>query len=250
MLLVMNLPVTRSPTKPGRFDGIVVGLAMVYPTVLTLAYFVLLADHARGWQQGVYGVGKGVQFLLPVAWVVLVERSRLDWARPKGSGVFGGLAFGGAVALGLFLLHEAVLHPTGLAANLGDQVARKVMGFVGDTGAAYLALSAFYCFAHSLLEEYYWRWFVFGRLRRWCRVSHAAVISSVGFMAHHVVILALFLGWDSPLTYLGSLGVGVGGLYWAWLYCRTGSLYASWLSHLVVDAGIFAIGWQILQRAA
>ena len=37
-----------------------------------------------------------------------------------------------------------------------------------DTGK-YVALAVFYALVHSLLEEYYWRWFVFGQLRAWRR---------------------------------------------------------------------------------
>ena len=36
------------------------------------------------------------------------------------------------------------------------------------------------------------------------------------------------------------------GAFWAWLYNRTGSLLGPWLSHLVIDAGIFFIGYQLV----
>ena len=39
--------------------------------------------------------------------------------------------------------------------------------------------------------------------------------------------------------------IAAGGAVWAWIYERTGSLYGPWLSHLVVDAGIFIIGYDI-----
>ena len=41
----------------------------------------------------------------------------------------------------------------------------------------------------------------------------------------------------------------VGGAVWAWIYERTKTLYAPWLSHLVVDAGIFLLGDEILKRS-
>ena len=36
----------------------------------------------------------------------------------------------------------------------------------------------------------------------------------------------------------------------AWLYERGGSVWSPWLSHLLVDAAIFVIGWDLLQRSA
>ena len=73
----------------------------------------------------------------------------------------------------------------------------------------------------------------------------AICISSLGFMAHHVILLATFFSWSSPWTYLFSFSVVVGGAGWAWLYERDGSLYGPWISHLFVDAAIFLIGYDI-----
>ena len=66
-------------------------------------------------------------------------------------------------------------------------------------------------------------------------------------MAHHVLVLATFFGWTSPATYLFSLAIAVGAAVWAWLYARTDSIYGPWLSHLLVDAGIFLIGYDMVR---
>ena len=104
---------------------------------------------------------------------------------------------------------------------------------------------------HSLLEEYYWRWFVFGQMRKLMPVTVAMVVSSLGFVGHHIVVLnhyfpERFLTATVPY----SLGVGVGGAVWAWLNNKTGSVWAPWLSHLIIDAAILAIGWDLLRRSA
>jgi membrane protease YdiL (CAAX protease family) len=104
-----------------------------------------------------------------------------------------------------------------------------------------------YSVVHSLLEEYYWRWFVFAQLRHRTSLLTAVLVSSLGFMAHHVIVLATYFGWDSPISYLASIGVAVGGAVWALLYERTGSLYGGWLSHCLVDAAIFLIGFEMLR---
>ena len=38
----------------------------------------------------------------------------------------------------------------------------------------------------------------------------------------------------------------VGGVFWSWLYDRTGSLLGPWLSHLMIDAGIFWVGYELI----
>ena len=127
------------------------------------------------------------------------------------------------------------------------QILQKVQGFGVASPLSYLALGVFYALVHSGLEEYYWRWFVFGQLRRLQPVGLAAIISSLGFMVHHVILLGFYFGWNSPLTYLFSISVAMGGLFWAWLYQRTQSIYAPWVSHLIVDAGIFLLGYDVVR---
>src|SRR5207244_7200054 len=114
----------------------------------------------------------------------------------------------------------------------------------------YVALAVFLCVFHSFLEEYYWRWFVFGRLRLFLPVAPALVLVSAGFMAHHVVILWVYLP-GKVLTGVvpASLAVALGGVMWAWIYERGGSLLAPWLSHTIIDAALFVIGWDLLRRA-
>jgi membrane protease YdiL (CAAX protease family) len=99
------------------------------------------------------------------------------------------------------------------------------------------------------LEEYYWRWFVFARLRKLTTLPNAIVISSLGFMAHHVIVLSHYFGGLSFLSCFFSLGVAIGGVVWSWLYARTHSLWGSWLSHALVDAGIFLVGFDLVKSA-
>jgi membrane protease YdiL (CAAX protease family) len=43
-----------------------------------------------------------------------------------------------------------------------------------------------------------------------------------------------------------SLCVALGGVFWAWLYHRSGSLLGPWLSHALVDLAVMAIGYAML----
>ncbi|NNC75715.1 MAG: CPBP family intramembrane metalloprotease, partial [Acidimicrobiia bacterium] len=91
-----------------------------------------------------------------------------------------------------------------------------------------------------------WRWFVFGQLRQRTGFRAAMIISSLAFMAHHVIVMGIYTGWSSPYTYLFSASVAVGGAYWAWLYERSDSLVAPWVSHFFVDVAIFAVGYALV----
>jgi membrane protease YdiL (CAAX protease family) len=73
------------------------------------------------------------------------------------------------------------------------------------------------------------------------------VISSLAFMSFHVIVLAVFLPhrfWELAVPL--SFCVALGGCVWAWLYNRTGSIYAPWLSHVIVDLAIMAVGFDMV----
>jgi membrane protease YdiL (CAAX protease family) len=223
-----------------------IGFCLVFPTLVTLAYFVWFAEQADALKIA-YGVGKVIQFGFPLAFAWWYARQRIGWPRRSSGGIKIGLCFGAAIAALTLGLYFWVLKPAGALDAAEDEIEAKVAGFGITSMVAYLALAAFYSIAHSGLEEYYWRWFVFGQLRERTSAAAAILISSLGFMAHHVVVLGVYFGWASPLTYLFSLAVAVGGAVWAWLYDHSRSLIAPWISHALVDAGIFAIGYDLLR---
>jgi len=263
--------------------GAAVVFAMVFPTVVTLAYFVLLAGFPAGLQQAVYLVGKTIQFTFPALAVVIllarrhggdpspatmggrlslrdvlrlqVRRVRLRFVqlvRPR-SRWFGrnvkflvlGLGFGLLVLAAMVGLYQGVWKTGELFAGAGQEIRGKIVDLGIDRLWIYAAVGVFYATCHSGLEEYYWRWFVFGQLRHRLQPASAIAVSSLAFMAHHVILLATYFGWSSPWTYAFSLAVAVGGAVWAWLYERSGSLAGPWLSHLIVDAAIFLVGYDV-----
>ncbi len=124
-------------------------------------------------------------------------------------------------------------------------MASKLTAFGIRGLSAYVLLAAFYSLVHSLLEEYYWRWFVFGRLREAIPWQAAVAVAAVGFTGHHVIVLGTYFGWASPATWLFSAGVALGGAFWAWLYQTSRSLLGPWLSHALVDAAIFTVGYSL-----
>jgi membrane protease YdiL (CAAX protease family) len=224
-------------------------VALFFPSVVTLVYFVILASWPAAVEQTAAAIGKGIQFTLPLFWVLAVQRSRLRFNRPDRAGLIEGGLFGLLVLVTMMVLYHACLKPVGY---LGPQspaaaaILDKVQGFGLDSIWKYIALGTFYSLIHSGLEEYYWRWFVFGQLRRLIPVKWAILVSSIGFMLHHILLLATYFGLFAPATWLFSAAVAIGGAYWAWLYQRTDSLWGPWLSHLLIDAAIFIVGYDLV----
>jgi len=241
--------------EPSRLTlGLALFVAMTYPSLIAWLYFLALAGgdgNLNRWQQLTYAGGKVVQFAFPILFVWITTR-RWPLLKPaSASGIKLGITFG-LLVTGLILgVYYGFLRGSPLLGQTPAKLRAKLDEFgVGSLGG-YLALTVFLALAHSFLEEYFWRWFVFGQLRSLLPLTPAIGLSSLAFMAHHVIILYVYLPgrfFNAVLPF--SLGVAVGGAFWAWLYQRTGSLLGPWISHMIVDTTIFIVGWDLLQRAA
>jgi membrane protease YdiL (CAAX protease family) len=224
--------------------------ALLFPAALTWVYFVSLADSPPGFQQLAYSIGKAIQFVLPVGWVGLILRERLRWPVFTTRGLALGISFGLVVVGAMAWIYLIWLRPSGEFDAVAHTMSEKLRKIGVSGPAAFAVMAVFYSLVHSLLEEYYWRWFVFGRLRNLLPLGWAIAVSCIGFMAHHVIVLGIYFGWANGWTYFFSLSTAVGGAFWAWLYHRSGSIYGPWISHALLDAGIFGIGYSLICSTA
>jgi membrane protease YdiL (CAAX protease family) len=245
--------VSAPPAWAPRRDLPALGFALAFPAVMTWLYLVALATQGQSPGEAspavrlAFGLGKVVQFGFPLLYIGYFERDRLRPAAPTARGLALGLGFGLLVSLAMLGAYFGFLRHTAMFAQTPTKVFRLLedMGFA--TPARFLLLAVFYSVGHSLLEEYYWRWFVFDRLRRYTPLGGAIALSAAGFTAHHVVLLAVYFpGRFWALALPLSACVAVGGAVWAWIYHRAESLYAPWLSHGLIDAAIMAIGYAML----
>src|SRR5262249_34571676 len=159
---------------------------MLLPTALAALYFVALTGPA---QQVVYAAGKLVQFTFPLLFLVLCLRDRPRWRWPRPGGPALGVGFGLLVARAVLGAYFGAPRSPPLLAQPPGRIREKLEPSGLTSPAAYLACAAFYCVLHSLLEEYYWRWFVYGQLRTLLPPVAALALASLAFTAHHVIVL-------------------------------------------------------------
>ena len=241
------IPADELPAKPdNRLEISLLLVSLILPSVVTYLFFVVAAGLDSGLQRLIMAGCKVIQFVLPLVWWLGIRKRAVRIPVPTGIGWVWGAAFGLVVTVTMWVGYWFWIEPAGWIAQLPGHVAKKVAELGCDTKLRFVALGIFYSVVHSLLEEYYWRWFVFSGLKRYLSVATAVLVSSIGFMGHHVIVLATFLGWQSPATWIFSVAVGIGGAFWAWLYHRSQQLYPAWLSHLIVDAAIFLLGYWML----
>jgi len=215
--------------------------ALLAPGGFSLVYFVLASDSTLA--RGSYAAAKGFLVFWPVlsVWVLLPRGSRVAAGRRSSAGsIAAGLGLAAAI-VGMMALGFA--SPLGASLREGSESIRAKLEQFG-VATHYVAFAIVFSVIHSALEEYYWRWFTYGQMRRFVAGWQAHLLAAAGFTLHHYVVLAQYFQlWQALI--LGTF-VGVGGLLWSWSYQRWGSLLGPWLSHLVVDLAIFWFGARIL----
>ncbi len=200
-----------------------------------------------------YGASKVAQGSLPlIGWWALDMRRRPAWSgrrsgwlRAAAAGIVSGIVLGGPV------LAAYAAGPLRAWLPL-DEAAARIHTLLVDFGAAtparYLLLALGLSVAHSLFEEYYWRWFLLGQLRERLPFALALTLGSLAFASHHWIVVDSFLGGEHRvLTTLVTLLVAAGGGLWGWLFHRHRTLLAPWLSHLLVDGALMLVGWQLIK---
>ncbi|MEK7485084.1 MAG: CPBP family intramembrane glutamic endopeptidase [Planctomycetota bacterium] len=217
--------------------------AMSLPCIASLFYFVLFQESA--WTRILYSSTKLFTLVWPIVvfywiWQRPFPKFSLQWNVHLHS-LFWGLLTGCAI---VFFMFGILQTPLGNVVYESTEFIRKKSEQMGIL-EYYWAFALFLSLIHSLLEEYYWRWFVFKSLREYLpNVMMAHLLAGVAFASHHIVVTTQFfpLGWG---IFFGS-SVGVGGILWSVMYEKQHSLLGCWISHLLVDLGIFTIGHKML----
>ncbi len=125
-----------------------------------------------------------------------------------------------------------------------SNVAGALAGNAGVNRGNFLWISLYISFVNSLLEEFFFRGFLFENIsadlgRRW-----GYGISAGLFSLYHG---AMMIGWFSPWLVVGLLAaLAVGGVILNWLEARNNTVFAPWLVHMFANFAINTIGFILM----
>jgi len=187
----------------------------------------------------IWAVAKLWLILLPVVWLLYIDRGKLSWSPTTTKGIFAGLLWSipvSAAILGVYwFAKDSLLNPE----------AKEMINELGiSSPAQFLIFASAMSLGNSLMEEYVWRWFVFTKFKVLVGVWPAIILSAVFFTLHHVVIMWNFGSME--LIIVGSLGLCIGGIVWGWLYQKYNSIWPGWICHVAADTAIMWITWTII----
>lgn len=153
--------------------------------------------------------------------------------------------FGAALGLGV-LVYGVILGAYFLLRRVFDfaPIAALLSENAGVDRGNFLFVSLYISFVNSLLEEFFFRGFLFLNLRRRGSRLFAHLFSAGLFAIYHV---AMMTGWFSPpLFMLAMAGLGLGGVLFNALNERQGTIYPSWLVHMFANFAINTVGFILL----
>jgi membrane protease YdiL (CAAX protease family) len=190
--------------------------------------------------QIVYAATKVWIFAFPVIWHLWFDPQPISLSPIRGGGLVPGAISGAVIAIAVFASYWFVGRHVVNAAMLRDEAARNGL----DQPLRYLISALTLTFVNSLLEEFVWRWFVYRQCERLLPAWPAMIASASMFTLHHLFPLRTQVGWMPSLLACG--GIFIGGMAWSWLYRRYRSLWPGYVSHVLADAAVFAVGWIML----
>lgn len=147
-----------------------------------------------------------------------------------GIGLFG-------VILGGYFLLSPVFDFSNIASSLTAST--------GVDGDNFIFVALYISFINSLLEEFFFRGFVFTNLKISTNRLFAYLFSSLLFSLYHT---AMMIGWFSlPLFLLVLVGLAAGGGIFNYLNEKYNTVFVSWIVHMFANFAINAVGFILLK---
>jgi uncharacterized protein len=216
-----------------------IALALSVPfTSIGATMSLLIAPGAIG--QTVLVICQIWLLFLPIVWLRRIERKPLTVSRPKQRDWIVGATIGLLMfciilaAYWLFLRHWI---------NAAD-IQRKVRRISNIDPLSFQLGGFYFTVINALIEEYFWRWFIYRRCEEVVSQRAAVFLSASFFTLHHTIGLAVFTDWR--VTIVGTLSVFAAGAVWSECYRRYRSVWGNYFSHAAADLALHIIAWQIL----
>jgi membrane protease YdiL (CAAX protease family) len=181
---------------------------------------------------------------VPIVWRLRIDCERLSSSplrerhgRALAEGAGLGLLTAGAMFLVDQLWHASLFPDVAVLRKLADS---SGLG----TPAAFIGGAVFWITVNTVIEEMFYRWFIFERARAVLGRGKAVIVASLVFATHHTILLAWYFG--APMAIVTGAGCVVGSVVWSVMYLRFRSLWPAYLAHAITDIPVFVIGYRML----
>lgn len=228
-------------TKKSKILIFAVLPALFIQALSSVLYFVVLQDGF--WASLAYFMVKFLMLVWPVAVALLLFKNEFPkFPEKKNHKLSMALGFiaGLFVVVLAFILYNLFLKEVLLANLPAIQAKIEMLGL----GTYFIPFAIILSTFNAAFEEYYWRWFTFRGLTMKLAWPVAAVISAIGFSAHHFVVLTEFFAW--PMVVFSGTMVLLGGIIMALIYKKTNSIWGAFIFHFLIDITVMGLVYILL----
>ncbi|PPA71173.1 CPBP family intramembrane glutamic endopeptidase [Jeotgalibacillus proteolyticus] len=183
-----------------------------------------------------------ITFILFYGWLLFIPI--LKYAFPKIKPTRQAVILGAGSGLLFFLFIFGGLN--GLHVYLMDLNKLRVLLLEwGIEGTVEWLLVVVLLLINPILEEIYWRGFMFDRLRDKMKAGGTIFFTAFFYTLYHMLsVIPIFYGIASLAA---IIPVFIAGLFFGYLREKTGSILAAIISHALSDLGIVAVYWFIIR---
>ncbi|TCT20920.1 CAAX prenyl protease-like protein [Melghiribacillus thermohalophilus] len=135
--------------------------------------------------------------------------------------------------IGAYLMLQSVIDPSAIINDLKTRL--------DITFQTYILVALYIAFGNSLLEEFYFRGFIFFKISQNGNKTFAYIYSALLFSLYHLAIFAVW--FDVSLLLLALVGLFSIGLIFNYLNTKSGNFLNSWIVHIMADIAIVSIGF-------
>ncbi len=124
-----------------------------------------------------------------------------------------------------------------------DMILEKVDTY-GITKTNFFLVAVYVCLGNALLEEFYFRGYIFMNMYENGNKRLAYIYPSILFSLYHS---AIFITWFNPLVMLlVFLGLGFAGWFFSYVNTLSKNFLNSYIIHIFADIALMVIGYYVL----
>ena len=122
-----------------------------------------------------------------------------------------------------------------------DNIKERLLESISVDKNNFVIIAIYISFMNSLLEEFFFRGFIFLGLKKLEKRIYAHIISALAFAIYHVAIMFNWFNWQ--LFIVAILGLFIGGILFNYLNEENQNIYSSWLVHMFANFAINTVGF-------
>ena len=189
-----------------------------------------------------YPTGKATVILLPLFWIWKNKFSWKDVINSWGlkfqkKDIRWGILTGSVISVPIFILYGTVFYKLLDADGIVSSLPPIVLQYFWVT-AVFISLW------NSFMEEYFWRAFLLGAMVPNFGWAKSILINGLFFGFHHYIMLDAYFHWGIALFL--TFGTMAGGWIWSWMRMKGLSIWACYISHVLIDFSVMVIGYIII----